>query len=334
MPGTPVPGSAGTPSVPAAGLLYPDTLPIIKRLHITGVQPADPACGQIIAMKVCTDPTHPTRVVKHSCGRSGCVTCWTTWATRAAHRAADRLRGFSEASNNQYVPWHITLSPPATDNLPESEQSIELLYQLARKHVDLLGVTSSEVIIHGYRINPDKKREVNDGASVQGVNRYRWALDQDNPRDYLIWSPHFHLIGWGYLMDATSFFENTGWVYRKHLSRPVEHQERTLYYLLSHAWHFGPGRNCIRYWGGLAPTKMTVQEDRHYEPDLCKVCGASMRRIPVTADGDFIYQDIASAPCSRILVVTRRYHIKKKGGPPRVTGLFSRAYLDEDNEPQ
>lgn len=300
-------------------------------LYATGVLAGDPSCGTTIAIKVCEIPDHPKRPVRHSCGRSSCEICWPTWANRAAERIADLLQGYSEASGTLYPPWHITISPDDAGLYSESSDTMRQLTKKARKMVEVLGVKGCVVIIHGYRIKKEKMREVNDGATSAGVNRYRWCFDQDRPRDYLYFSPHFHLLGWGYLMQSDDFHEQTGWIYKKHKTRPLSDMEKTAYYLLSHAWLFGTGTNAYRYWGALSPTRLGVKRENSYQIEKCTICGRPLHRLPVTLEGEILVQDIANSPTSKILIETRRYFIRKKRGPPSTP--FVRAYIDQDNYP-
>lgn len=325
-------GELASPSTPSLAAVYPDTLPIM----MSGGQAANPCCGEVVAIKVCENQDHPTRFVRHSCGRSGCKTCWPVWAKRASSRAADRLRGYLDASKTQYVPWHISLSPPA--GLLESQVSMQKLLDLAHDQSKILGITSVLVIAHGYRIRDKYRGVVNRGAKEAGMNRYRWCMAQPDPRKYLYWSPHFHLMGWGYLMDADQYHKGTGWIYKKHKTRPLEHIQKTIYYLLSHAWQFGPGKNTYRYWAGLSPTKMTVQESITWEIERCSVCKGPIKRVPLTTPDDlgdraWIYQDVKNAPVSKIKVISRTYWIKKKR---RLTAVHSSpqisTWLDEDQD--
>lgn len=315
-------------------LLYPGTGPIMHLPRVPGILEPDPACGQVIAIKVCEDSTHTRIPVRHHCKRLGCKVCWSSARTRSADRITDRLEGFSEASGLPWVPWHVDLSPPPEVWGTESEVQVEDLIRSARKISAALGVTSAVLIVHGYRIRPGKKREAHEESIKQGLDRYRYCMNQDDPREYLYWSPHFHLMGWGFLENSKKFEERTGWVYHKERTRSWEDIPPTVSYLLSHAWLFSPGKNAYRYWGGLSPTKLAVTQDVAWEIQKCKVCGKALRRIPVDLDGVPIYQDLHTAPLAKIMVIIRRYSLRTSKGPPGgLTKPILHWYEDQDPPP-
>lgn len=328
------PGVAYLPGLlaPAQKAGYPATLPITEYHNITGGALALPACGEPIRISACENPEHQYRVVFHSCGRRECRVCWPTWGKRATTRAADRVEGFRDASGARYPPRHIPFSPPPGafpegTGPEESQASIDALLKNAREMVRVAGLTGMVVVPHAWRIQPEKQREVNDGASQSGTNRYRWVLNQENPRDYLIWSPHVHVLGWGRLMDADEFSELTGWIYKNKGARETRADlERTIYYLLSHAWVGSSGANTMRYWGDLAPNKLKVTEAVTWEPETCPVCGGARHRVPVYPGVHgyfFTYQDIRNAPQSRVKVISRTYRLNQ-GAPskPQVSWWF------------
>lgn len=360
-----MPGPAGAPAAAGPGLLYPATVPtkatseqqhpsdvnnadtadpsyIATRRSIlvnvdtsvqnmTGCEPGYPSCSEVIAIKLCVNPDHPKRVVHNHCGRQTCKECWPTWAHRAAERSADRIRGYVDASGTKYDPWWTVISPPtASESLPEGQKTIDLLYKELDDNLDILGVTAVEIITHPFRIYNSRMREAIEGAKAKGINKYEWCLQQPHPRDYLYWSPHFHVVGFGFLMDSVSFNKATGWIYKKLRHRPLADLERTLYYLLSHAWYWGPHKRAVRYKRGLSPVNLRVDEEKHYQIERCPICNEPIRKMPVDGNGEYWFQDILNAPYSRVQITLRRYRLKKKRGPPAYSRSLIRFEYDQD----
>ncbi len=298
--------------------LYPDILPSmnIRRMSITGGGEEYPKCGTPKFLKCCEDPDHPKHIIPCNCGRPGCPVCWPLWAGRGADRVASMLEAYQDLIRSPYRPSHVSLSPDPNEYPNESEDAMQALLEASRKVSRALGVTAAAVIPHGYRIRREHKREASDGASRLHINRYEWCMQQQNPREYLYWSPHIHILGWGYLQDADAFHKRTGWIYKKH--RNVDHIQKAVFYLLSHAWV--PARvqqHVIRYWGGLAPTKLGCEKSVTWVEEICPVCKCPMHRIPLNqegADQETSVQDVASSPIARTRVEVRRYWIRK--GPP------------------
>lgn len=85
---------------------------------------------------------------------------------------------------------------------------------------------------HNIRLRNDRESEIADRD--QDKNRYREVLTTPRWRHDVRFSPHSHLMAWGYLMPVEEFFEKTGgWVY-KNLG-VVSSAAGLTDYLLSHA---------------------------------------------------------------------------------------------------
>ena len=256
------------------------------------------------------------------------------------NRVADRLLGFAEASGIRYVPFHVILSPPIDQVDPPKgglldpevmDQKMSDLLDQAKMHVKGLAIHSAVIIPHGYRIKDHKKREANQGATDTDQDRYRWCMDQDDPWEFLEWSPHFHIIGWGFLEASDKFEKRTGWIYKKKQPRPWKDVAPTISYLLSHAWLWlSPSRNLYRYLGGLSSTKLLVEVRTAWEEEACPVCGRPVRRIPLDDLGRplFLYED---APISRIKVEIRTYRLRSSRGPGPPSRPYVQWYEDQDN---
>lgn len=299
--------------------LYPDILPSMKPLSIVGGGEEYPKCGTPKFLIRCEHPDHPRKIIPHSCGRPECPICYPTWGSRAAARVENLLEEYQRLIGSRYRPFYVTLSPDPEDYQEETEETMRRLLEDARKMARILGASAVVVIPHGYRIRLERKREAADGASRLHVNRYEWCMKQPNPREFLSWSPHLHLMGWGYLKDSDEFHQETGWVYKKH--RNVDNIAKAAYYQLSHAWvPAGKQKHVLRYWGGLSPTNLGCEKTVTWVEETCRVCGKPLHKLLLNqegADQETQAQDIAGSPISRLRVEHRRYWIRetRRGSP-------------------
>jgi len=324
-------GIEGSPSLRAAGrspgsVGAPDTSynlihsPIMN--YVDKVTPGhglpDPKCGTISSRSVrakvmCPeDPAHYTRTIFDSCHRPACPVCWPSWADRAAGRIADTVTGFKTAHNYQYYPNHIDISPHP-DIVPFDKPSPECLSWLLEEvndRLDVLGVVAAALIPHPYRIRDECKRYVNDKASEAHVNRYVWALKQDNWFALVYFSPHVHAITYGKLRHVHDFERLTNWQYHNHgRTKSREDVLKVSKYLLSHAWVRGNSKT-VRYVRGMSSTKLLVISQDDNLPDLCPVCHTHAVRVPYygdDSDGNEIqpYQDLRSCDKAYRHVMTR-----------------------------
>jgi hypothetical protein len=101
-------------------------------------------------------------------------------------------------------------------------------------------------------------------------------LKREDWRNHVRESTHFHTISGRIPMKSSTFYEKTGWTYKR--IRPLEDREdveRVLFYLLSHVQV--TGQNVIRYFGRCHFSRLRILH--RYCPVLplrCPVCGAPM----------------------------------------------------------
>ena len=267
-----------------------------------------PQCGEVRFKIVCPDnPKHYEKLVRYSCHKASCPVCYQSWAVRAAKKAAARLDESRKILKHKGKARHIVISPdvvPFDDTTPES---LHWLYKEGARvsGVSGLGSLGSLPILHPYRMRKNFERVVNDSASAAGVNRYQWALAQENWRDYVYFSPHFHLHVFGPLPDYEKFHDLTGWRYVNfddNLKAGREGPElvKSIYYLLTHAW-VKDNSKVIRYWGDLSNKRLIVKQvDTIKESCFCPDCSSHLRVSPLDAvDSDGVvkpfYQDLHNA---------------------------------------
>jgi hypothetical protein len=173
--------------------------------------------------------------------------------------------------------------------------------------VDALGIRASAVMLHPLRVRPEMKRIVNDGASQTRTNRYRWALNQEDFRKYLYFSPHVHALTFGLLEASDAFEARTGWIYRNHGPREGEELLKTAYYLLTHAWVRGNNK-AVRYWRGMSTRNLGCDVKVRKDPVVCPVCGVVVARVDIGQS----FQDLHNAPGAWRKVEMRSYYVRKR----------------------
>jgi hypothetical protein len=278
---------------------FDEKLTFYDKKLIPGYGESYPVCGNIRFTEICPGHSdHPVHVNKHRCHRAACPVCWSAWAYRQSKEAQQRLDDSRPVLNHDYKARHVSLSFGDCPYTEGSKEAKEWLFKCGRKAVEVLGIVGCLVIPHPYRIKSEYKNFVNLAVlKEKNTNRYAWVMKQPNWHDYIEFSPHLHLVGFGKLMNFTTFHHKTGWVYKNHdhkqdLGREGDDLSRTIYYLLSHAWA-RDNKNVLRYWGDLSNKRLTRDKiETIKEAVLCPVCKTHM--LNLSADRD--YQDISNAP--------------------------------------
>lgn len=331
--------------------LYPDTgisTVSVEKLHrpsltghgeITNIE-----CGHVRTLAVCSNhpEKHRTRAIAaRTCRDLHCPTCWTYRAAELAETCSDRLWGYWQATR-KHKPRHATFSVPPQKVrdfavLPDEERD-KALREWGQKMAKLAGFTAGTPIVHQFRIKPqyrdqmqDKARAINyeiDGSQQQRHHENRYTvIPKENWQHYVDFSPHVHVIGYGFLKNTEDFYNETGVVYRMHKGgkqmQTKDDVKRAIYYLLSHASPI-EGRHIITYFGGVSYNKMIcVEETKREVVERCPDCGAPR-----------IYQDTGQYVTRT--VYDRVYLIKSTGQRSQTTSIRGQdsLFLYIDCEPE
>jgi hypothetical protein len=188
---------------------------------------------------------------RRSCGRASCSVCYEKWASLQAHRAERRLRAFKRGRDR---PIHVIVSPDqlSIDRLDYSKLRARVYFVLER-----VGVYGGICLFHPFR-----ERE---GGS--------WYL-----------SPHFHVIGFGWVSRVGQTYRETGWIIKNLGVRKSVFA--TLQYQLSHAGvHAGkPKRTTVTWFGALSYNKFKFTIER--EREVCPICECGLVRLMYVGVGD------------------------------------------------
>jgi RNase P subunit RPR2 len=286
--------------------------------------PSDEYCGTVIRGAACSrDPGHWSRPHPVNCNRLSCPRCWSHKVGKTARNASDRFRGFLDALRELPLtldgdgirtdalkrmkkrasrPLHAIFSPPPDRYPPDTP--LEKIWKDAIATIKASGLLAGYVIFHPARLPDevqDALRAYNRSLKASGKpTRPFWDLVRDDPlglgtlHDYATWSPHFHVLGIGFLENAKAFHQATGWIYKN--KRPggiplgIEWNEKEnrfdddvtklLSYLMTHAAYV-PGKRALRTFGYLNSKhvkKVGKQIVKRAKEAVCPVCGAPIVR--------------------------------------------------------
>ena len=181
---------------------------------------------------------------KVSCGRSTCPICYESWASREAHRIDYRISQFK----TRMKPIHVTVSPSRCDWALSVGQMRKKAYVLARK----VGFFGGSCIFHPFR-------------------------QDDETKDWYF-SPHFHLIGFGWIKNVGENYRASGWVVKNVGVR--DSVQATAFYQLSHCGvYYGKARkHSVTWFGRLSYNKLRVVPEK-LENEVCPLCGGELRKV-------------------------------------------------------
>jgi len=217
-------------------------------------------CGKWITKGCANVWGHPENKVfvrhsKRSCFRAKCETCWLEkWLSRESHRATQRIENYIEVFKHlqfarspnlqrKYLnPIHVIVSPSWNDKF----LSFDKLKNKARKLINQAGIEGGLMIYHPFSLN--KKTG-------------QWTV-----------RPHFHIVGFGWVVDTKKINDSDGWVIKNKGLRDSLHS--TVYYQLSHAG-ISDEVHSITWFGSLGyrakyADRFKVDEDD--ETDFCDYC--------------------------------------------------------------
>lgn len=132
---------------------------------------------------------------------------------------------------------HVILSPPTDEDLIRDDMDLAKVYDLAAKQLQKFfpGVVGAEIFFHPYRLRDDvkielksyiinRKKGVDMGFSYSNGGYWQLAradvLGLGSLDHYRVFSPHFHIISYGYLPPSADYnIESGGWIYKNKLRK-------------------------------------------------------------------------------------------------------------------
>lgn len=210
-------------------------------------------------------------VHRNTCHRPLCPVCWESWANREVKRAIRRLQSFGIKGRN-LKPIHVTVSVPLDDwELPLESMRRKVYGVLKRVHC--LG---GMLIFH-------PKRQRNDKS---------WYF-----------SPHFHIVGYGWIMDVRANYVHSGYIVKNIGIRKT--LEGTIFYQLSHCGH-ASGHHTVTWFGALSYGRMHLPKIVEEKP-TCPLCGNRFHRVGWIGKGECPLPDVEGVtfyddPCNWYLI--------------------------------
>jgi hypothetical protein len=190
-----------------------------------------------------------TRKFVHRCKRQACPVCWKIWAIRETRRASRRLKAF-KLKGRILNPIHVVVSIPHFDYGLGIVEMRRKTYK-SLKSVHLLG-----------------------GMSIYHPKRWKKGIPY--------YSPHFHVVGYGWVSDVRRNYVASGYVVKN--LRIRKSVEGTIWYQLSHAG-VHPKKHTTTWFGCLSYNKLRIPKEEK-EKHLCPICKQVLRQVLWIGDGN------------------------------------------------
>lgn len=191
--------------------------------------------------------------MRHTCHRAVCPVCWESWANREKDRAVQRFDAFKTKSKIV----HYMISVPKEDyglSLPDMRRKVY-------KNLKSVHVWGGMLIYHPKRKNSLKE----------------WYF-----------SPHFHVLGYGWLLDIRKNYNASGYVVKNLGVR--KNVPGTIYYQLSHCG-ISEKYQTITWFGALSYSKLKV-EIKNPDPQVCPICFEPLREVLWIGEGPMPIPDV------------------------------------------
>ncbi|NMJ86802.1 MAG: hypothetical protein EX285_03020 [Thaumarchaeota archaeon] len=193
-----------------------------------------------------------------TCFRASCPICHPNWIAREANRGTHKIEKYSEIKKLE--PKHIVVSLGwSKRNLPFDEMK-----KLVRRTLKEVNVRAGCMMFHAFR-----HKKIND---IQ-----EWY-----------WSPHFHIMGFGYVKNVEYVSKKTDCVIKNLGVRKSVHA--TLWYALDHCG-IRKGSHSVTWFGGLSNRSIAMynpecKPEKDEEWNKCPYCGIKLRLLEVTGTLD------------------------------------------------
>jgi Valyl-tRNA synthetase len=220
-----------------------------------------PGCGRWMWRGCLEHAVDVAEAYKASCGRLSCPICYEKACGKEAVRIEYRISRF-RLKNRVLKPIHVAVSP--------SELDIQLLsFSALRRKAEQIsmkcGVIGGSIIFHPFR------RYNEDDMAEDLAEGFDWKT---SPACWYI-SPHFHIIGYGWIHHTKENYEATGWIVKN--LRVRNSVRSTAHYQLSHCG-ISDRYHAVVWFGVLAYNKLKagkVPDQKH----LCPFCGLDLQKI-------------------------------------------------------
>jgi len=223
-------------------------------------------CGEFFTEGCDNTSAHPKGMLygqnrKLGCKGKECPKCWEVWLVKEASRITERIEKYRQLAQRMgwrnTKPIHVIVSPPKwKQNISFTELKKEM-----RKMAKRAGVFGGCVMFHAYRLTKDRK----------------------------IWyySPHFHIIGYGWIKNTKKISSDEGWVIKnKGIRDSSGSVHNTVGYLLSHT-AIAKGVSSVVWFGDLGYRAKYSSELKpdiiDFHNDTCPHCNQYLRKMELVS---------------------------------------------------
>jgi hypothetical protein len=189
------------------------------------------------------------RTYQKSCYRAECPECYLKWLAREANRGTHKIESYAKKMKEK--PIHVIVSIPIWHHNKDVQELRRASYDI----LDKLGIKAGCMILHPFRYDRKQKS---------------WY-----------YSPHFHIIGFGWVNDPRQVYRDSGFIVKNLGIRKSVYA--TLYYQLSHCG-IKKGKHSVTWFGHLSngniakyhPECKPIEEKREH---LCPICQCKLRPL-------------------------------------------------------
>jgi hypothetical protein len=200
----------------------------------------------------------------HRCFDPKCPVCWRSWASREADRIEKRILAAQEQKRGLGRPIHAVASVPQRLWYVSKED----LAREAQAVAGRVGFLGGSCIYHAFREKKESKR---------------WYF-----------SPHFHMLGFGWIVGTKEEYESSGWIFKN--ARVRKSVRATALYELSHCavWYGAGKKHSVTWFGAVSYNKLRCPRSRGLDQVCCPVCGSPIQKLVWKGS------EAAPLPCSGI----------------------------------
>ncbi len=220
--------------------------------HLPATKEAHDWCGQWSTMGCLNVKAHENteahgkafvKTFQRSCYRAVCEVCYKKWMARESNKSTRRIEKYEKKSGKHAK--HIIVSVPKWEYGKSKKELAKECYKIL-KQVGCIGGTT---IFHPFRYNKDFRE---------------WC-----------YSPHFHVIGFGWIECVVENYQRNGWIVKNKGVR--DSTFATIYYQLSHAG-IKKNNHTLVWFGDLSYSKLKVEKEDS-EKNVCPYCHAKLRHV-------------------------------------------------------